>query len=115
MSDFGEELLSRKCEIEIKEVNALLGKPYLILSVTEGSSIKVVSTVDVDFYREYSKVKKKFELQKCVCDSKTGEMLRLNLEEIFEKYSYPKEVYTEGKNSYFYDKLCSLIQDAEKF
>ena len=114
MSDFGEELLSRKCEIEIKEVNTLLGKPYLILSVTEGSSIKVVSTVDVDFYREYSKVKKKFELQRCECDSNTGELLKFNLEEIYEKYNYPEEVYIEGKTSYFYDKLCRLMRDAEK-
>lgn len=114
MSDFGEELLSRKCEIEIKEVNTFSGKPYLILSVTEGSSIKVVSTVDVDFYREYSKAKKKFELQRCECDSNTGELLKFNLEEIYEKYNYPEEVYIEGKTSYFYDKLCRLMRDAEK-
>lgn len=116
MNNFAKtDLLSKKCVVELKEVQASRATPYLFLTILEENSIRITSTIDVDFYKDFIKVAKKLKKGKCDCDSKTRELLELDIEEIYKKYNYPEEVYIEGKTSYFYDKLSRLMNDAKKF
>lgn len=62
------------------------------------------------------KATKKVKKGKLNCiDSKTKELLELGIEEIYERFNYPKEIYTEGQNNYAYNQLCKLIKDTKKF
>lgn len=64
----------------------------------------------------YKKATKKVKKSKLNCvDSKTKELLELGIEEIYERFNYPKEVYTEGQNNYAYNKLYRLMNDAKEF
>lgn len=115
MNDFGEKVLPKKCAVEIREVDITTTKPYLILTITEGSSIKAVSTTEVDFFKTYKMVSAKLRKGNCECSVETRKLLKLGIDEIYRRYSYPEDVYTDGKVTYFYDKLCKLREYATKF
>ena len=111
-----EQGLLKKSEVEIRELYTTEKVPYLLLLITEEDNISATSTYDIEFYKMYKKATKKVKEGKLNCaDSKTKELLELGIEEIYERFNYPKEVYTEGENSYTYNKLYRLMKDAKEF
>lgn len=115
MSSFEQkELLPRKCVVEIREVHTTKEEPYLFLLISEENSIRVISTNEVEFYGEYKNAEEKVKVGEWTCDSKTRELLEVGIEEIYNQFNYPDDIYSEGRSDYIYNNILEQMHRAEQ-
>lgn len=105
--------MTNKPLVELKEGLNPYGKPYLFILRQEEVKVRIVSSYDKEFYKEFIKLKEDYCNDIIECSKKTKDLLEKDISYLLDNYRFDEEMLKEGQYLYRYEQFMKIEKDVK--
>ena len=106
-------IMTNKPLVELKEGLNPYGKPYLFILRQEEVKVRIVSSYDKEFYKEFIKLKEDYCNDIIECSKKTKDLLEKDISYLLDNYRFDEEMLKEGQYLYRYEQFMKIEKDVK--